>query len=137
MRRVSGPLLDRIDMQIEMARVPTSDLLGGPAPENSATVRARIVAARSLALERNRGRPNANLPGTAILAACAMTKPASNVLAEWAATKHLTARSVHRLLRVARSITDLAGRIQVNEGDILAAGALRDPVGTLDDQLAA
>jgi magnesium chelatase family protein len=136
-RRVSGPLLDRIDMQIEMARVPTSELLGGPPPENSATVRARIVAARSLALERNRGRPNANLPGTAILAACAMTKPASNVLAEWAATKHLTARSVHRLLRVARSITDLEGRAQVNEGDILAAGALRDPVGTLDDQLAA
>ena len=136
-RKVSGPLLDRIDLQIELARVPPSELLGGPKPEDSASVRLRIGAARRLAIERNRGRPNSGLPGTAVLAACSMTKSASNVLAELAAERHLTARSVHRLLRVARSISDLGGRVQVQKDDVLAAGSLRDPIGILDDRLAA
>ncbi len=136
-RRVSGPLLDRIDLQIEMARVPVAELLTGPAPEDSATVGRRVMAARELALARNGGRPNAHLPGTVLLAVCALTRPASNVLAEWAAAKQLSARSVHRLMRVARSIADLDGRLSVSEHDVLAAGGLRDPGAMLGDQLAA
>jgi magnesium chelatase family protein len=136
-RRVSGPLLDRLDMQVEMARVPPQVLLGGPDPEGSATVRERILAARRLTLERNGGRPNALLPGTAVLAACALTRDATNVLEEWSAMHHLSARSVHRLLRVARTIADLDGRAAVSERDVLAAGSLRDPAGPADDALAA
>lgn len=137
MRRVSGPLLDRIDLQIEMARVPVAELLTGPPPEDSATVNRRVVAARELALARNGGRPNSQLPGTSLLAVCSLTRAGSNVLAEWAAAKHLSARSVHRLMRVARSIADLDGRLSVNEHDVLAAGSLRDPGAMLGDQLAA
>ncbi len=136
-RRVSGPLLDRVDMQVEMARVPPQVLLGGPDPESSATVRDRILAARQVALERNGGRPNALLPGSAALAACSLTRAGTNVLEEWSVMRHLSARSVHRLLRVARTIADLDGRVQVGEHDVLAAGSLRDPVGPADDALAA
>ncbi|CAN5733204.1 YifB family Mg chelatase-like AAA ATPase [soil metagenome] len=136
-RRVSGPLLDRLDMRIEMGRVPPSELLGGAKPEASADVHPRIVAARMLALERNGGRPNAQLAGAAVHEACSLSRTASNVLAEWAASQHLSARSVHRLLRVARTMADLDGRTSVSENDVLAAGALRDPTAVDGQPLAA
>ncbi len=136
-RRVSGPLLDRLDMQIEMARVPPSELLGGPLPEASAAVRDRIAAARAIAIARNHGRPNSQLTGTAVLEACSLTRSASNVLAEWAAAKHLSARSVHRLMRVARTIADLAGRLEVTADEVLSAGAMRDPAANVGDRLGA
>jgi magnesium chelatase family protein len=126
-RRVSGPLLDRFDMQIEMARVPPKVLLTGPAPESSATVRRRILAARALALARNDGRPNAHLPGTSVLAACALDRAASRALEDFAAHHHMSARSVHRLMRVARTIADLDARQKVSADDVTGAGSLRDP----------
>jgi magnesium chelatase family protein len=136
-RRVSGPLLDRLDIQIEMTRVPPAQLLRGPSPEPSADVRSRIAAARNLALERNLGRPNAHLTGVGVLRACALSKSANNALAEMAADKHLSARSVHRLMRVARTIADLQGRIEVSQDDVYAAVSLRDPGASLGEQLAA
>ncbi|MDL2336142.1 MAG: ATP-binding protein, partial [Chloroflexota bacterium] len=126
-RRVSGPLLDRFDMQIEMSRVPPKVLLAGPSPEDSATVRERILKARQIALTRNAGRANALLPGTSVLAACDMTRPATRALEELAAFHHMSARSVHRLMRVARTIADLDARPAVTDQDVRAAGALRDP----------
>lgn len=136
-RRVSGPFLDRLDMQIEMARVPVGELLAGSAPESSAVVAGRIAAARGIGLGRNGGRPNAQLAGTAVLRACALTRVATSVVTDLAATNHLSARSVHRLMRVARTIADLDGRPQVTDGDVLAAGALRDPAATAEHDLAA
>ncbi len=136
-RRVSGPLLDRIDMQIEMARVPPPELLGSTVPEDSATVARRILVARDRALARNDGRPNAQLAGSAVQSACALTAAANRSLREMAADSHLTARSVHRLLRVARTIADLDGRAEVDEADVLAAGVLRDPGRPMEDQIAA
>ncbi|MEP7360154.1 MAG: YifB family Mg chelatase-like AAA ATPase [Chloroflexota bacterium] len=136
-RRVSGPLLDRLDMQIEMARVPPQVLLKGPMPESSATVRRRILAARHVALTRNGGQPNAHLPGTKVLAACAMERPALRALENFAAHHHMSARSVHRVMRVARTIADLAGRASVSAQDVNAAGSLRDPALPTADALAA
>jgi magnesium chelatase family protein len=136
-RRVSGPLLDRLDMLVEMARVPVKALLGGPVPESSAVVRGRIIAARHVALSRNGGRPNAQLPGRAVMEACQLNKAGVGTLTEWAAMNHLSARQVHRLLRVARTIADLAGSAAVSASDVLSAGMLRDPARPLDDQLAA
>ena len=126
-RRVSGPLLDRFDMQIEMARVPPKVLLSGRSPEGSATVRERILAARQIALTRNAGRPNALLPGTSVLAVCDMNRRATRALEEFAAFHQMSARSVHRLMRVARTIADLDGRPSVTDQDVRAAGGLRDP----------
>ena len=136
-RRVSGPLRDRFDMEIEMSRVPPKMLLSGPSPEGSAVVGRRIIAARQVALARNAGRPNALLPGTAVLAACALNRSATGTLEEFAAQYHLSARSVHRLLRVARTMADLDGRPTVSVQDVLAAGSLRDPAAPAPTELAA
>ncbi|MGI8928033.1 MAG: YifB family Mg chelatase-like AAA ATPase [Candidatus Limnocylindrales bacterium] len=136
-RRVSGPLLDRLDIQIEMARVPVAELLGGPASEHSASVRDRIAAARLVALERNGGRPNAQVTGASVVRTSALTKSADAALAELAASRHLSARSVHRIMRVARTIADLNGKGQVTHEEVLSAGALRDPGASLEDRLAA
>jgi magnesium chelatase family protein len=136
-RRVSGPLRDRFDMEIEMSRVPPQILLSGPSPEDSATVRERIFRARQLALERNAGRPNANLPGSLVHDACSLTRAGSDALEELAAFHHMSARSVHRLMRVARTIADLQGRAAVTEEEVRAAGTLRDPSLPAGEALAA
>jgi magnesium chelatase family protein len=130
--RVSGPLRDRLDIQIEMARISPRDLLSTDTPESSAVVRARIESARDVALARNGGRSNAQLAATALVEACRMSRSANGTLAEWAATNHLTARSVHRLMRVARTVADLHGHDSVRETDVLEAGTLRDPSGGAD-----
>jgi magnesium chelatase family protein len=136
-RRVSGPLRDRFDMEIEMSRVPPKMLLTGPTPEASSVVKRRVFAARQVALNRNRGRPNALLPGSAVLAACALDRSATGTLEEFAARYQLSARSVHRLLRVARTMADLDGRASVTKQDVLAAGSLRDPAAPAPTELAA
>lgn len=127
--RVSGPLLDRVDMHVEMARVPPAQLLEGPPAEASEAVARRIAAARQRALVRNGGRPNAHLSGAAINAACRLDAAARSRLAEIAGARQLTARGVHRVLRVARSIADLEERDEVVEGNVLAAVELRVRVG--------
>ena len=136
-RRVSGPFLDRIDMQIEMARVPVAQLLSGPVPEGSESVRSRVATAREIALARNGGRANARLHGPSLVRACAMTKPAQSAVEDFAATQHLSARSTHRLMRVARTIADLDGLTEITEQNVNAAAALRDPTAQIDAQLAA
>ena len=131
--RVSGPLIDRIDIQVEMSRVPSELLLGSALPASSRIVRARIRAARDIALERNGRRPNSALPGTAVLETCQLDRAARNALAELSASRHLSARSTHRVLRVARSIADLSGRASVSAEDVLAAGGLRDPAVQIEE----
>jgi magnesium chelatase family protein len=136
-RRVSGPFLDRIEIQIEMTRVPPDLLLRGPTPEPSATVRERIAAARAMALRRNGGATNARLPATTLLQACALDRRTDALTGELADMDHMSARSVHRMLRVARTIADLEGNERVSDQNVLTAHALRDPGATLDDRAAA
>jgi magnesium chelatase family protein len=136
-RRVSGPFLDRLDMQIEMARVPAAELLRGPVPEPSSVVGRRIAAARSLALERNGARPNARLTASALLRVGRLSTTGDRALTDIAASNHLTARSVHRLMRVARTIADLEEREEIALENVYAAANLRDPQARLHDQLAA
>jgi magnesium chelatase family protein len=130
-RRVSGPLLDRIDLRLEMGRVSPRDLLHGPEPESSAIVADRIAAARAIALERNGGRPNAELSPSAALRAARLEPRARGRLAELATDRSLTARGVHRIVRVARTIADLAGEEVVDDAAVLAAAGMRDPRATL------
>jgi magnesium chelatase family protein len=136
-RRVSGPFLDRVDMQIEMARVPAAELLRGPAAEPTQLVRERISKARKLALERNAGRPNARLSSSALMRVGNLSKAGDRALNEIAGTNHLSARSVHRLIRVARTIADLEQRDEIAAENVFAAANLRDPLAQLHDQLAA
>ena len=137
-QRVSGPLLDRFDMQLELSRVPPEQLLAGPDPEPTAVVAARIAAARRRALARNGGLVNARLGGAAAVRVCALDDRSRRRLTDLASAAVLSARGVHRILRVARSIADLAACDRVLEQHLLAAASLRDPAtGRLLPSLAA
>ncbi len=107
--RVSGPLLDRIDLHVPMSRLPPADLRADAPPgEPSATVRARVMAARALQLARA-GRPNARLADGEAAPHCRLA-PRDQALLEQAIERlQLSARAMHRVLRVARTIADLDG----------------------------
>lgn len=108
--RISGPLLDRIDLCVEVPRVPVAEL-GAPRSihdEDSATVRARVVAARQHALMRA-GRPNAEINARELERDCALG-PAERHWFDGALERlGLSARAYHRTLRLARTIADLDG----------------------------
>ena len=125
-RRVSGPLLDRIDLCIAMPRVPPQELLGGVPGEASSSVAGRIRKARALALARPPGVPNAQLAGASLDAVCRTDRPARELLTDIAQRTGMTGRGVHRVLRVARTIADLADRDVIEAGDVSAAAALRE-----------
>ena len=104
--RISGPMLDRIDMHVEVPRVPPAQWR--EPGEDSATVRARVLVARQRQIDRS-GKPNAQL-GTLELARDAALSQADRVLLDTAAERlGLSARAHQRILRVARSIADLDG----------------------------
>jgi magnesium chelatase family protein len=124
-RRVSGPLIDRIDLRVPVPRVPPEALLDESPGEPSAVVSARIAAARRRALDRS-GVVNGRLAGAAIVAACGLDSAGRDVLARMATARGMTARGVHRALRVARTIADLEGRHRVEATDVAAAVALRE-----------
>jgi magnesium chelatase family protein len=106
--RLSGPLLDRIDMHVEVPAVPQAELLSQANGEPSATVRARVVRARGLAMARQR-QPNASLAGAELERHCAVDEDGRSLLAAAIERLNLSARALPRLLRLARSIADLAG----------------------------
>ncbi len=105
-QRISGPLLDRIDLQVEVPRLPSQELQG-PRGEASASVRQRVIAARQRQLDRQ-GCPNAQLGGTALDRHCRLDPPEEALLRRALDRLGLSARGYHRSLRVARSIADLA-----------------------------
>jgi magnesium chelatase family protein len=112
--RVSGPLLDRIDLHVEMRRVPVSALADetGTA-EPSAAIRARVEAARARQVAR-RGCVNARLGGREVRRACRLGAPGRRLLEVASERLGLSARAYTRILRVARTIADLAGETEVN-----------------------
>jgi magnesium chelatase family protein len=106
--KLSGPLLDRIDLHVEVPALPADDLLHGQAGEASTVVRERVQAARGRALRRQ-GVPNQSLAGQALDAQVNAEPSALKFLNTASARLGWSARSTHRALRVARTIADLAG----------------------------
>ena len=106
-RRISGPLLDRIDLQVEVPAVPQEDLARGVHGEPSAAIRERVAAARARQLERQ-GRPNAALAAREMDRHCAPDTGGATVLKQAISRLGLSARAYHRVLKVARTIADLA-----------------------------
>ncbi|MDX5410724.1 MAG: YifB family Mg chelatase-like AAA ATPase, partial [Thauera sp.] len=104
-QRISGPLLDRIDLQVEVPRLPPRELQGAPG-EDSATVRARVGAARERMLVRQ-GDCNARLGGGALERHCALGTREQALLHQALERLELSARAYHRILRVARTLADL------------------------------
>ena len=106
--RLSGPLLDRIDLHVEVPALPASDLLNAPPGEPSAGMRARCAAARARALARQ-GKANQALAGQEIDRHAQLDAATSQFLHTAAARLGWSARSTHRTLKIARTIADLAG----------------------------
>jgi magnesium chelatase family protein len=128
-RRLSGPLLDRFDLRLHVARPDAVDLLGAPPGECSADVAARVAVARAIA--RGRGvAGNAQLPGAALDRVAPLTPGAARYLADLLRRGRLSARGLHRLRRVALTLLDLDGRHPpVEEDDVgLALGLRVEPV---------
>lgn len=118
--RISGPLLDRIDIQIEVPALPQEELLGAAAGESSGTIRQRVAAARALAVARQ-GKSNADLSPKEIDLHCAPEADAEDLLRQAMARLNLSARAYHRILKVARTIADLAGAEGVGRGHVAEA----------------
>jgi magnesium chelatase family protein len=116
--KISGPIKDRIDLVVSVPRQEYREIFDGAAGESSSSVRNRVEGARS---RRDRGAAhgNAALTGREILAAARATAPARRLLALSGERLHLSARGFFRVLRVARTISDLAGEDRVGE-DALA-----------------
>jgi magnesium chelatase family protein len=110
--RLSGPLLDRIDLQLEVPAVPYRDLARGGGGEGSEAVRGRVVAARERQARRLAGsdrHANAELSPAEVRRWCAPDGEGERLLELACAKLALSARAVHRILRVARTIADLEG----------------------------
>ena len=118
--RISGPLLDRIDLQVEVPAVPPETLSAAPDGETTANVAQRVARAQQVQRARQ-GCLNAALAGDAIDTHCALEPPASKFLQTAAARLGWSARSFHRVLRMARTVADLAQSRQVQISHIAEA----------------
>jgi len=115
-RRLSGPLLDRIDLHIEVPRVQHKDLADPVDGESSAVIRARVEAAR--AIQRERLAPfnlhcNARMQARHIRRFCALDEQGQKLLENVTDRLGLSARSYARILKLSRTIADLAGRDRI------------------------
>jgi len=105
-------MLDRLDLQIEVPALTSRELLEARLGESSTTVRDRVLAARER--QRERGWLNVMLPNAALREACALDDAARRLVADAVDRGGMSARGVHRALRVARTIADLAGEERVS-----------------------
>jgi magnesium chelatase family protein len=138
--RISGPLLDRIDMHVEVAALPPEALLNSAClgtdfksvpnkihntpPESSATVRARVLAAHERQLARA-GKPNTALTGTEMERDCVLDLHDLQLLVTAAERFALSARAIQRIRRVARTIADLAGVERIDTAHLTEALSYR------------
>lgn len=127
--RVSGPLLDRIDLQIEVDSVPVSEINDSEPSESSAAVAERVSRARRLQLDRYAGTGkhcNAQLTNTDVSQYCTPSADAVRLLNAAVETLHLSMRAYQRILKVARTIADLAREDTINSVHVAEAIQYRE-----------
>ena len=118
--RISGPLLDRIDLHVEVAALSPQELLAAPEGESSAAVQQRVSAARDKALQRQ-GLPNHQLQGVQLDTHLQLEPEALTFAHKAAARLGWSARGTHRALKVARTIADLAGSDSITQTHLAEA----------------
>jgi magnesium chelatase family protein len=124
--RISGPLIDRIDIHVELAAVPVTHLIGEAqeAAESSAVVALRVAAARDAQLQRQ-GKLNARLTPAEVTRFCSLARESRALLAAAVARLGLSARAYHRVLKLARTCADLSGAADIRTIDVAEAVQLR------------
>jgi magnesium chelatase family protein len=124
-KRLSGPLIDRIDMHVELSALSAEHLLSGSLPtENSAAVAARVAAARALQISRQ-AKLNSHLAPEEVAHSCKLGRESRALLGTAIARLGLSARAYHRVLKLARTCADLAGEPQIRRVDVSEAVNLR------------
>ena len=126
--RLSGPLMDRVDLQIPVLPVARADLLDGRGGESSAAVRERVQAARARATSRFRGtgwQVNSELPGRDLRTTFAVREDGLAVVSDEISRGRLSARGVDRVLRVSWTLADLAGVERPGAAEVAGAVSLR------------
>ena len=126
--RLSGPVIDRIDLQVEVDRLKKREIFGREPGEPSATVRERVVRARERQQERLAPfgvATNAEIPPPHLEEACRLTPEAKRAIEASVDTSGLSARGVHRVMRVARTCADLSGAEKVDFRDVQDALSFR------------
>ncbi len=115
-KRISGPLLDRIDIHVTVPRIPFEKLSDKRVGESSATIRARVETAREIQSRRFAGTPlqtNADMGPGEIRQYCTLDETGTNLLKSAVQQMHLSPRAYHRVLKLARTIADLAGAADI------------------------
>ena len=110
--KISGPLLDRIDMHVEVATLPNEMLVARRNGESSASMRAKVLAARQIQARRYAGTgipDNASLTGKQMDQFCPLSPECARMLQDIVSSLRLSARAYDRILRVSRTLADLAG----------------------------
>jgi len=118
--KISGPLLDRFDLHVEVPVQSGEVLLGsGASGESSASVRARVLAAR--ARQKARGMLNSGLSGALLDQACRLDAASERLLTRAMERLGLSARALHRILRLARTLADLEGAEHLSQSHLMEA----------------
>ncbi len=123
-QKISGPLLDRIDLHVEVPAVTAAELQAAPTGESSEVVRARVMAARTRQLERQ-GKANQYLSGRELESWCQLGAAEQRLLESAMNRLALSARAYHRILRVARTLADIDGLAQPEAAQVMEALAFR------------
>lgn len=130
MNKISGPLMDRIDIQVEVASVPFEDIALAPKGESSATIRERVIAARKIQSERfknNKGiHCNAQMTKALMEKYASLDAECTNLLRDAMKSRNLSARAYDRIIKVARTIADLEGAENIGHDHIAEAVGYRN-----------
>lgn len=128
--KLSGPLLDRFDLAVEVPRLSPQELIQAPPAEHSSSVAQRVAQARQVAIERC-GNITTAIDDEQLRRFCQPTAAATTMLEEAIQALGLSPRGLHRLLRVARTITDLAGGEEIDSHHLAEAISLRRGLDSL------